>query len=265
MLSIEATGKNIEQAIENALFELKAIREDVDIKILEEGGFFKKAKVLVSISEDAVEKYQSREKKRQEIVAEVKTEETVAEQAQQQEEEPKKEEEVVAEQDDHDEEIEVLVSENAQPTSATDVEKTQYFINGIIQKAKLAGNVEVYESDDEVLAKITGASELIGYRGEGLNALQYLTSVMVSKNNRHSKRVKVDCDNYRARREDTLIALAHRMERKVEKSHSSVKLEPMTANERRIIHTALSNSKTVQTESKGTEPHRFLVISPKQN
>ena len=167
MLSIEATGKNIEQAIENALFELKAIREDVDIKILEEGGFFKKAKVLVSISEDAVEKYQSREKKRQEIVAE----DSVAEQAQQQEQEPKKEEEVVAEQDDHDEEIEVLVSENAQPTSATDVEKTQYFINGIIQKAKLSGNVEVYESDDEVLAKITGASELIGYRGEGLNAL----------------------------------------------------------------------------------------------
>mgnify|MGYP003309005180 CR=1 FL=1 len=80
---------------------------------------------------------------------------------------------------------------------------------------------------------------------------------------RHSKRVKVDCDGYRARREDTLIALAHRMERKVEKTHASVKLEPMTANERRIIHTALADSKTVETHSKGEEPHRFLVISPK--
>ena len=56
MISVEASGKNIEQAIQNALFELKAVREDVDIKILEEGGFFKKAKVLVSISEDALEK-----------------------------------------------------------------------------------------------------------------------------------------------------------------------------------------------------------------
>ena len=62
MLSCEGTGKNIEQAITNALLELKASREDVDIKILEEGGFFKKAKVLVTISEDAIEKYQKKDK-----------------------------------------------------------------------------------------------------------------------------------------------------------------------------------------------------------
>ena len=62
--SVEATGKNIEQAIENALFELKAPREDVDIKIISEGGLFKKAKVVVSISEDAIEKYQKRDEKR---------------------------------------------------------------------------------------------------------------------------------------------------------------------------------------------------------
>ena len=61
MLSAEGIGKNIEQAIENALFELKAVREDVDIKILSEGGLFKKAKVLVTISEDAREKYEKKE------------------------------------------------------------------------------------------------------------------------------------------------------------------------------------------------------------
>ena len=61
MLSCEATGKNIEQAINNALLELKASREDVDIKIIDEGGFFKKAKVLVTISEDAVSKYERKE------------------------------------------------------------------------------------------------------------------------------------------------------------------------------------------------------------
>ena len=98
-----------------------------------------------------------------------------------------------------------------------------------------------------------------------MNALQYLTSVIVSKNNRHSKKVRLDCDGYRTRREETLVALAHRMEKKVERTHASVKLEPMTANERRIIHTALSESRSVETYSKGEEPHRYLVISPKQD
>lgn len=261
MLSVEAIGKNIEQAIENALFELKAIREDVDIKILDEGGFFRKAKVLVTISDDAKEKYEKREKAREIEAEEQKQQEQVVEEKVEKIVEETKQEEAV--DPDADEEIEVLVSENAIQTSATDAEKAKYFLAGIIEKAHLSSTVEVKEDGDEVKANISGASELIGYRGEGLNALQYLTSVVVSKNNRHSKRVRVDCDGYRSRREDTLIALAHRMERKVEKTHASVKLEPMTANERRIIHTALADSKTVETHSKGEEPHRFLVISPK--
>lgn len=260
MLSVEAIGKNIEQAIENALFELKAIREDVDIKILDEGGFFRKAKVLVTISDDAKEKYEKREKAREAALEEEKQQPVVEEKTEQPVVEEKQE---TTTDPDADEEIEVLVSENATPTSATDAEKAKYFLAGIIEKAHLSSTIEVKEEGDEVKANISGASELIGYRGEGLNALQYLTSVVVSKNNRHSKRVRVDCDGYRARREDTLIALAHRMERKVEKTHASVKLEPMTANERRIIHTALADSKTVETHSKGEEPHRFLVISPK--
>lgn len=265
MLSVEAIGKNIEQAIENALFELKAIREDVDIKILDEGGFFRKAKVLVTISDDAIEKYEKREKAREAAVEEQKQQEQVVEEKVEQPAPKKVEEKVEQPQQDPDadEEIEVLVSENAVQTSATDAEKAKYFLTGIVEKAHLSSNVEVKEEGDEIKANISGASELIGYRGEGLNALQYLTSVVVSKNNRHSKRVRVDCDGYRARREDTLVALAHRMERKVEKTHASVKLEPMTANERRIIHTALADSQTVETHSKGEEPHRFLVISPK--
>ena len=263
MLSVEAIGKNIEQAIENALFELKAIREDVDIKILDEGGFFRKAKVKVTISDDAKEKYEKREKAREAAVEEQKQQEQVVEEKVEQPAPQKVEEKVEQQDPDADEEIEVLVSENAVQTSATDAEKAKYFLTGIVEKAHLSSNVEVKEDGDEIKANISGASELIGYRCEGLNALQYLTSVVVSKNNRHSKRVRVDCDGYRARREDTLVALAHRMERKVEKTHASVKLEPMTANERRIIHTALADSQTVETHSKGEEPHRFLVISPK--
>ena len=110
---------------------------------------------------------------------------------------------------------------------------------------------------------LIGASEIIGFRGEGLNAIQYLANVYVGKNNRHAKKIRVDCDNYRAKREDTLIALANRMARKVAKTNHPVKLEPMTANERRIIHEALANDRFVETVSKGEEPYRYLTILPK--
>lgn len=252
MLSVEATGKNIEQAISNALFELKAVREDVDIKILEEGGLFKKAKVLVSISPEEVEKYEKRKqlKNKEQVSSIVPSQEDL-------------EQETVSAIDDKDEEIEVISSNQKTNKQEKDITKAQNFIQGLLNKTSLTGNVELTEKGDEIFANIVGYSDIIGYRGEGLNALQYLTSVIVSKNNRHAKKIRVDCDNYRARRESSLIALAQRMAKKVEKTHSSLKLEPMTANERRIIHTALADSQTVETLSKGEEPHRFLIIKPK--
>ncbi len=252
MLSVEATGKNIEQAISNALFELKAVREDVDIKILEEGGLFKKAKVLVSISPDEIEKYEKREqlKNNEEVSSIIPTKQDL-------------EQKTISVEDDKDEEVEVISSNKKIDKQEKDIEKAQKFIQGLLNKTSLTGSVELNEKGDEIFANIVGYSDIIGYRGEGLNALQYLTSVVVSKNNRHAKKIRVDCDNYRARRESSLIALAQRMAKKVERTHSSVKLEPMTANERRIIHTALAESNTVETLSKGEEPHRFLIIKPK--
>ena len=252
MLSVEATGKNIEQAISNALFELKAVREDVDIKILEEGRLFKKAKVLVSISPDEIEKYEKREqlKNNEEVSSIIPTKQDL-------------EQKTISVEDDKDEEVEVISSNKKIDKQEKDIEKAQKFIQGLLNKTSLTGSVELNEKGDEIFANIVGYSDIIGYRGEGLNALQYLTSVVVSKNNRHAKKIRVDCDNYRARRESSLIALAQRMAKKVERTHSSVKLEPMTANERRIIHTALAESNTVETLSKGEEPHRFLIIKPK--
>lgn len=259
MLSVEATGRNVEQAISNALFELKASREDVDIKILDEGGLFKKAKVRVSISPDEIEKYQKREKKEENLTnSQEKNKEEV--------DELNKEtalNDLLTKEEDVEEEIEILNSSKNQNEKEKDLEKAQKFIQGLLNRTILTGNVECVEENDEIHANIIGYSDIIGYRGEGLNSLQYLTSVVISKNNRHAKKVRVDCDNYRARREASLIALAQRMARKVEKTHSSVKLEPMTANERRIMHTALSNSQTVETFSKGEEPHRYLIIKPK--
>lgn len=269
MLSVEATGKNIEQAIENALFELKAPREDVEIKILEQGGFFKKAKVLVSISPEEVEKYEKRDKQREELAKkpsfEEEKEEKVSSIIPTKEE---LEEQPIEKENDVEEEVETITSkvkEDKKEKTLPDAKKAEIFVKGLLNKVSLTADLEIKETEDEVFINILGSSDLIGYRGEGLNALQYLTSVYVGKNNRHAKKIRIDCDNYRARREESLIALANRMAKKVERTHQSVKLEPMTANERRIIHTVLADNEYVETYSKGEEPHRYLIIKPKEN
>ena len=249
MLSCEGVGKNIEQAINNALLELKASRDDVDIKILDEGGFFRKAKVLVTISEDAVEKYQKKEElKKQEEIVEQKEE---------------KLEPTYTKEEDREEPVDQIVSSKKEDGKISDVEKAKKFVSGLLKTINIEADVLSEETKEEVFLNLVGASDIIGFRGEGINALQYLTSVYVAKNNRHSKKIRIDCDNYRAKREDTLIALAHRMARKVAKTNHAVKLEPMTANERRIIHTALSEDRFVDTISKGEEPYRYLTIIPK--
>ena len=246
MLSCEGTGKNIEQAITNALLELKASREDVDIKILEEGGFFKKAKVLVTISEDAVSKYEKKEEiKKQEKEVEVKEEPTFTK------------------EQDVEEPVDHIVSTKVEAEKVPDIDKAKNFVAGLLEVAHIKADVTSEENKEEVFLNLIGASEIIGFRGEGLNSIQYLANVYVGKNNRHAKKIRVDCDNYRAKREDTLIALANRMARKVAKTNHPVKLEPMTANERRIIHSALSEDKFVETISKGEEPYRYLTILPK--
>ena len=250
MLSCEGIGKNIEQAINNALLELKASREDVDIKILDEGGFFKKAKVLVSISEDALEKYEKKEEIKKQEQEEVK--------------EPQKVEELIPAHEDKEEPVDHIVSNKTDVIKIPDIDKAKEFVTGLLKTAGIQADVTSEENKEEVFLNLIGASDIIGFRGEGLNAIQYLANVYVGKNNRHAKKVRVDCDNYRAKREDTLIALANRMARKVAKTNHPVRLEPMTANERRIIHTALAEDRYVETFSSGEEPYRYLTIAPKK-
>ena len=272
MLEVEATGKNLEQAIQNALFELKAPREDCDIKILDEGGFFRKAKVRVSISPDEVEKYQNRDKKREDVKIEEKQpkitehkdettkQEDVNEEPQQEQE--KNEEEKVVEEDKKEDKVEKETKKEELKKSDTrsEIEKAKDFLNGLLNKLSLTAEVELKEEDDAIYGDIKNYSDIIGYRGEGLNALQYLCTVYVAKNDRHAKPIRLDCDGYRKRREGSLIALAQRMARKVQKTHSSVKLEPMTPAERRVIHMALADYEDIETFSKGEEPHRYMII-----
>ena len=254
MLSCEGTGKNIEQAIENALFELKATREDVDIKILNPGGFLKKAKVLVTIADDAKEKYERKEKlKEAERKEEVKNEETSALKVEKKEE--KQEERKVQIVTDE----EYVVKEKVCEEKNVEVEKLlQDVLNALNLKAEIA------KTEDEKFVRYNLSGEnlndLIGHHGECLFALtSYVNAVC-----RNHKKLVLDVENYRVRREETLKSLAERIANKVAKSGRYYKFEPMDPSERRIIHLALQNDERVTTMSKGEEPRRYLIVFPRE-
>ena len=106
---------------------------------------------------------------------------------------------------------------------------------------------------------------LIGKRGQTLDSLQYLTSLVVNKGKSGYTRVKVDTENYRSRRKETLENLAKNIAFKVKRTRRPVFLEPMNPYERRIIHSALQNDPYVTTHSEGEEPYRKVVVTLKKN
>ena len=137
------------------------------------------------------------------------------------------------------------------------------FVQAILDKLSFVAKATLKEEDPltiEIIAE--NPAEVLGRKGESLDALQTLASARYNLNKKEYKKVVVDCENYRARREDTLVALAHRLEAKATETRREVILEPMSPFERRIIHTALSNSETVTTRSDGQEPNRYVVIVP---
>ncbi len=140
------------------------------------------------------------------------------------------------------------------------------FVNGIIQKMNINCAAEVEEKEDAFYINLTGEDTgvLIGYRGDVLDALQYLSLLVVNKNNPDNKRLVIDGENYREKRIATLSKLAKKIAFRVAKSHKAESLEPMNPFERRIIHSALHDDRFVTTESHGEEPNRYIVISPKK-
>lgn len=122
--------------------------------------------------------------------------------------------------------------------------------------------IEIEENDDEIYITLDGDNIgiLIGRRGETLDAMQYLLSLVINRNLGIYKRIILDAANYRQKREDILIRLANRMAEKATRMRRNLTLEPMNSYERRIIHSALQNHKYVDTYSVGEEPNRKVVI-----
>lgn len=127
-------------------------------------------------------------------------------------------------------------------------------------------NVKYDENENEMSIDLSGddMGVLIGKRGQTLDSLQYLVSLVVNKESENYIRVKVDTENYRERRKETLENLAKNIAYKVKRTRRTVALEPMNPYERRIIHSALQNDKYVTTHSEGEEPFRKVVISLKK-
>ncbi len=147
---------------------------------------------------------------------------------------------------------------------ATGAERAKEFIQKIVDLMDLTVKAE-YNGDEEnptITLIAESSSSVIGYRGEVLDAMQTLAGAIANIGNKTYKKVFVDCENYRERREETLVNLAHKLEGKATDMRREVILEPMSPFERRIIHTALAQSETVTTKSEGKEPNRYVVIVP---
>lgn len=257
-------GKNVDVAINDGLMALGLNREDVDIKILETGGLFKKAKVCLMYEEKQPEVEEIKVEEVKPVVEQpVETEKT------EQIEEVKQAEPVVEEikqeiktEEPKTEEIKV-VKEVKSPDELIDRVKT--FLVNLASKMKMEVSVDCEINDTDLNFNVTGTNvgKLIGFRGETLNAIQILLGGL-KRTGEGRYRLYLDVEGYKKGREQTLIDLANRMADKSEEIERNVHLDPMSAYERRIIHSALQGRSLVETESMGEGEKRHVVIKFKR-
>jgi spoIIIJ-associated protein len=140
-------------------------------------------------------------------------------------------------------------------------EIAEEFVNELLEKMGINSEAYLDKSDGTIKINITGPDNgiVIGYRGEVLDAIQYLTALYAGKNSKDGVKVSIDAENYR---DKTLINLAQRLADKAIRTGRSVEVEPMNPYERKVFHTALSDNGRVTTESEGEEPMRYVVIKP---
>lgn len=147
-------------------------------------------------------------------------------------------------------------------------EVARVFLNDVFQAMNMEVVIDIKYNDEEKSMDIELSGNemgvLIGKRGQTLDSIQYLTSLVVNKGNAGYVRVKVDTENYRARRKETLENLAKNIAFKVKRTKKPVFLEPMNPYERRVIHSALQNDPLVSTHSEGEEPYRKVVVTLKK-
>ncbi len=271
MKTVRITAKTIEAAVAQGLEQLGISREEAVVHVVEQpssglfGMFHKKMAVVDISAPDEVEETPAAEEAPVEANEEPVKEAEPVEEATAAMEEPAAEEkaeptEEVADKKPSREEF-VFNAEEQKQTA----EEAKEFLAGVFKGMHLSVTMECMMSEERILINLhgDGLGILIGKHGQTLDALQYLTNLAAGKSFRHHYFVLLDVENYRERRQDTLEALAKRLAGKVKRTGESVRLEPMAAGERRIIHLALQDDHAITTESEGEAPYRYVVIKLK--
>ena len=271
----EKWGVDIEEAVKLALIDLKVSEEEVDIEVLEQPskGFFgigsKLAKVRVT-KKVKVEEKKVEEEKISVPVEKVKKERQDKPQPKEHKEHKNKKNKKnnrKAEGKDKKKEdslnIEVV---NKDELSDVEHHAALDFLKEITEKMGLTLNFSAKVGEDVVYIEMEGkdSGTVIGKRGQTLDAIQYLTSLVINKNSEKYIKVVVDAENYRAKRQKTLEQLATRLAAKVVKTRKYVRLEPMNPYERKVIHATLQQNPNITTRSEGEEPYRRVVIELKK-
>ncbi len=273
MRTVRITAKTIEAAVAEGLEKLGISREEAVVHVVEPPssglfGLIHKKMAVVDISapdeeaeEDTVEEASpAEEAPAAEIPAEEAKEETPAEEPKAEEAAPEAEEAPAEEKK----------AEREEPTFDPEeqkkvAEEAKTFLAGVFAGMHLAVTMECRMTEERIMINLVGdgLGILIGKHGQTLDALQYLTNLAAGKSFRHHYFILLDVENYRERRQDTLEALARRLAGKVKRTGEEIRLEPMAAGERRIIHLALQDDHAVSTDSEGEAPYRYVVIRPK--
>ena len=233
---IEFTGKTVDDAITEACQKFTITSDRLEYEVVEKGtagifGFAAKPAVIKARVFDPNAPKEEKKAPSPEAVKEDKTEKT---------------------------------EETASAAAVAPATDPKEFLGKIFDAMNMKVDVSVEMNENEMDINLSGddMGVLIGKRGQTLDSLQYLTSIVVNKGRKEYIRVKVDTENYRSRRKETLENLAKNLAYKAKRTKNPVSLEPMNPYERRIIHSALQNDKYVTTHSEGEDPFRKVIITP---
>lgn len=246
---IEVTGKDVNEAVINAAQKLETPSDELEYEVIDAGsaGFLgigkRPAKIKARKKEAAAEEITKPVQKETYVKAAKETQESVNAVKTSDKEEGRTKAEVSEEQ------VKAVVNK---------------FLNDVFKAMNMEVDIAVVldKEEETVNVDLSGAEMglLIGKRGQTLDSLQYLLRLVVNKEIGGYLKVKIDTEDYRKRRKETLESLAKNIAFKVKRSRTSVELEPMNPYERRIIHSALQNDRYVATKSEGEEPYRHVVV-----
>lgn len=280
----EKWGVDVEEAVKLALMDLKVSRDEVEVTVLEEPskGFFgigsKLAKVRVekkkkpepepvavkpAAEADAVKERPARETRPQEKEQKSNKKNHKESKGSKSNRAPK--EQKPREQKSREVKEIASIVDKSKLHDIEDHEALR-FLKEVTEKMGLDLSIRAMAGDDMVYLEMDGkdSGTVIGKRGQTLDSIQYLTSLVVNKNSEKYIKVVVDAENYRAKRQKTLEQLANRLAAKVIKTKKYVRLEPMNPYERKVIHATLQQNRNITTRSEGEEPYRRVVIEYKK-